>query len=361
MGKLYIEILERLCKMNITFIAPGLNSYRGGERVIYIYAKGLAENGHNVTILVPKGTVTIENKFLKIIEYDSIFPAFYSRQIGYIDAISALSKIPKSTEILIGTYIPQLILPILYKIGHPDVKFVIFNQDFITMFNARFDRKLMYKIYPKFADKIISISKYCASDMKTISNMESIVIKNGVEEDFLHNEARNSIPLNYIFWLGSKNSHKGFECFYQAMKKVWRKYPNIKLFLPKGICKEKNKNIKELIINGNKNLLKNLYSNATLFVCSSISEGFGLPALEAMCCGCPVVTTNTGGSEEYAINGYNSIIVEKCKPEELANAITKVLDDENLRILLSKNGIKTSFEYEWKKQQNLFNSEITNF
>lgn len=346
--------------MNITFIAPGLNSNRGGERVIYIYAKGLAENGHNVTILVPKGTVTIENNLLKIIEYDSLLPSFYSRQIGYIDAISALFKIPSSTEILVGTYIPQLILPILYKAVHPNVKFVIFNQDFITMFASRFDRQLMYKIYPKFSNKIISISQYCASDMKVMSNMESIIIKNGIEKDFLHNEPRNSIPLNYIFWLGSKNRHKGFECFYQAMKKVWKKYPNIKLFLPTGICKEKNKNIEELAINGNKKLLKNLYSNATLFVCSSVSEGFGLPALEAMCCGCPVVTTNTGGSEEYAINGYNSIVVERCTPEELANAIIQVLDDENLRILLSQNGIKTSSEYEWEKQQNLFNNEVTN-
>ena len=346
--------------MNIVFVAPGLNKNRGGERVIFKYAEAMAKRGHNVSILVPQNTVFLNSDLISIIEYKSIFSPFVSRQIGYIDSIiQAISKIPSNVDILIGTYVPQLIIPIFYKLLHKNTKFIMFNQDFSAMFKNRPERQLMFSIYPKFVDKAISISKFCYEELYNISKIKSLIIPNGIEDEFLNCEV-NEKPLfntDYIFWLGSKNKHKGFVEFFNAMKIVWEKYPNLKLITVKNNYPI-NSNLIEVEINGNFKKLINLYKNAKLFVCSSYQEGFGLPALEAMACGCPVVTTDTGGSREYAINNYNATIVAPQNIDELANAIIDLINDNEKQIFYSMNGVKTAEKFKWDIAFNNFNEEV---
>ena len=342
---------------NITFLSPGLNKNRGGERVIFKYALALTKFGHNVTIVVPKNTVFLNSNAINILEYSSILPPFYSRQLGYIDAIwPAISKIPKNTEILIGTYIPQLIISNIYKILTKNIKYIVFNQDFTDMFTNRPERKLMFKYYPKLADKIISISHFCAKEIKDLSGRDSVIIPNGIEEDFIV----NNIVLekeNYIFWLGSKNKHKGFQDFWNAMNIVWEKFPNIKLITTEGAFATNN-NTQIITINGNIELLKSIYQKATLFVCSSHSEGFGLPALEAMASGCPVVTTDTGGSREYSKHNYNCVVVEKKKPQKLAEGILNMLNNPQKREFFAQNGVTTAKKYKWQNAFTAFNNAI---
>ena len=336
--------------MNILFIAPGLNSNRGGERVILKYATELANRGENVFILIPNGTKTIKNtnKNVNIIEYKSFLPPFWSRQLGYVDAIlPAIKKIPKDIDIIIGTYIPQLIVPIIYKFLNKKVKFIIFNQDFSAMFENRPERQIMFKLYPKFASDIISISDFCANEIYNSSKQKSTVISNGLESEFFSDSYKKEKE-NYILWIGSKNKHKGFKYFLNAIYRVREKYPNIKIITAEGALKVLD-NSEIIKVNGDLELLKKLYSNAKVFVCSSLSEGFGLPALEAMACGCPVVTTDTGGCREYAANNYNSLIVPIKDSKALADAIIEILSNEELAERLAKNGFESAQNFRWEK------------
>ena len=346
--------------MNITFLSPGLNKNRGGERVIFGYAKALIKKGHSVSIVVPKGMVFLNDKKINIIEYNSILSSFYSRQLGYIDAIlPAIRKIPKNTDILIGTYVPQMIISTVYKIMNKGVKYIMFNQDFSDMFVKRPERMLMFKIYPKFADKIISISQFCADEVYKHSGKKSIVIRNGIENEYFDIAEKKQNVTDYIFWIGSKNRHKGYKEFWEAMNIVWEKYPNIKLYTTEGAL-DVNDNVEVLKINGNLNLLKETYRNALLFVCSSHSEGFGLPGIEAMSQGCPVVTTDTGGSREYAKDKYNSIVVPPKNSKNLAEAIISLLGNRSVRDKFSENGINTARDFNWDIAFEKFNQEIMN-
>lgn len=89
-----------------------------------------------------------------------------------------------------------------------------------------------------------------------------------------------------------------------------------------------------------------IYNLAKVFVMPSYYEGFGLPILEAMQSGCPVVCTNKGSLREVA--GNASIFIE---PDEksIANGIKKVWDDESLRLELSKKGIENARKFSWEK------------
>jgi glycosyltransferase involved in cell wall biosynthesis len=89
------------------------------------------------------------------------------------------------------------------------------------------------------------------------------------------------------------------------------------------------------------------YRQATLFIYASWYEGFGLPPLEAMACGVPVVTTNCGGVLEYAIDGYNSLVTPIRDPTALAQAILRLLSDRHLAAQLIQNGLTTARRFTW--------------
>lgn len=90
-----------------------------------------------------------------------------------------------------------------------------------------------------------------------------------------------------------------------------------------------------------------LYSQASLFVYPSIYEGFGLPPLEAMACGTPVITSNRGSLPEIAGRGALMINPDDCR--ELSDAIEKVLTDAELRRSLTEKGRMISSQFSWDR------------
>ncbi len=73
--------------------------------------------------------------------------------------------------------------------------------------------------------------------------------------------------------------------------------------------------------------LAELYSSSDLFVFASHIEGYGLPPLEAMACGTPVVTTDCRGVRDFVVDGENAVIVPPKEPEAIASPYIKVLND----------------------------------
>lgn len=90
-----------------------------------------------------------------------------------------------------------------------------------------------------------------------------------------------------------------------------------------------------------------LYNSATVFVLPSVYEGFGLPILEAMQCGCPVVTTKGGslsevaGNAAYFVNGYDE--------NDLASGVKNVFSTKSLQESLSKKGLLQAKKFSWQK------------
>ena len=91
--------------------------------------------------------------------------------------------------------------------------------------------------------------------------------------------------------------------------------------------------------------LSKLYNIAELFVFPSFYEGFGLPALEAMACGTPVITSNTSSLPE--IVGDAGIMVNPKNISGLAEAMDEVLEDEELRKRMTSKGLKRASLFSW--------------
>jgi len=89
------------------------------------------------------------------------------------------------------------------------------------------------------------------------------------------------------------------------------------------------------------------YSSAKLLAYPSLYEGFGLPPLEAMACGCPVVTSNTSSLPE--VMGEAGIMVNPYDTDNLAQAMRQVLTDAKLRDDMIRKGLKQSKRFSWEE------------
>ena len=93
--------------------------------------------------------------------------------------------------------------------------------------------------------------------------------------------------------------------------------------------------------------MPHIYSLAKILIFPSYSESFGLPLVEAMACGCPVITSTSGACPE--IVGDAAIVVDPTDVEGLTTAIRSLLTDSELCLKLSEKGLKRAGDFSWTR------------
>jgi glycosyltransferase involved in cell wall biosynthesis len=93
--------------------------------------------------------------------------------------------------------------------------------------------------------------------------------------------------------------------------------------------------------------LRALYSAASVFAFPSLAEGFGLPLLEAMACGTPIVSSNASAMPEAV--GSAGLLADARNPEAFAAALARLLDDESLQAALRTRGYERVREFSWQR------------
>jgi glycosyltransferase involved in cell wall biosynthesis len=94
-------------------------------------------------------------------------------------------------------------------------------------------------------------------------------------------------------------------------------------------------------------LADDVYNQSLIYVVPSHWEGFGFTAIEAMSCGAALVTTDNGGSEDYAIPDETAWVVPPGDPEALAEGIVTLLDDDDRRAALARAGEDLVRTFDW--------------
>jgi glycosyltransferase involved in cell wall biosynthesis len=93
--------------------------------------------------------------------------------------------------------------------------------------------------------------------------------------------------------------------------------------------------------------LRHLYCQSGVFLAASRREGFGLPGLEALACGCPLVCTKNGGMDEYAIHGVTALVAPVDDAQALAEHLKTVMSDPGLAQALGRRGVEMAANYRW--------------
>lgn len=166
------------------------------------------------------------------------------------------------------------------------------------------------------------------------------------------------LPSSFILFVGTIEPRKNIPFLIRGFAKVRKKLNHdLKLViagkmgwekksifdLPKQLSIEK-----DVFFLGNIEIkdLPALYNSAMIFVYPSLYEGFGLPLLEAMACGCPVITSNTSSLPEIA--GEAAILINPNKERELIEAIRDVINNKRLKQTLIKKGFIQAKKFSWK-------------
>ncbi len=205
----------------------------------------------------------------------------------------------------------------------------------------------LVKIYQAEERKIITIyagteKSYLTSKGREISDKERVLNSYNVRKPFL-------------LYVGNAFPYKNLSVVLETLKLIDKRVNLVyvssrNVFVEKLIEEAKKLGVTDrLIITGYvpNDDLSFFYRSAECFVFPSLSEGFGLPGLEAMTSRCPVVCSNIEVFKE--VYGEGALYFDPRSPEDLANKISLVLRNKNLRENLIKKALKRVKKYSWDK------------
>jgi len=196
-------------------------------------------------------------------------------------------------------------------------------------------------------------TKHLMMKFYKIPEQQIRVIPYGLSDFFLH-QTPHYKKQNYIFYVGRLTSVKNIKGLIKAFEMLASKLDFDIVLKLTGDESDLNFNISGKVRNmiefvgcpGDEHLA-GLYRNASLFILPSLHEGFGLPPLEAMACGCPVVVSNVASLPEVC--GDAAQYVDPYNIESIAEGMHKVLMDEDLRQNLIEKGLARARLFRWEK------------
>jgi glycosyltransferase involved in cell wall biosynthesis len=227
--------------------------------------------------------------------------------------------------------------------------------------------RLFLPILVKRVRKVFVPSEYVKR--KVMSRFESdnvIVTPNGVDRSVFHTGAKQStyaVPECYVLFVGSIEPRKNLGALLQAWHEIKDDFKDIWLIIAgtgRRVFKpvELSHTVERVRFLGyvEDESLPGLYADATLFVLPSFDEGFGLPALEALACGTPVIVSNAGALPETV--GDAGLIFElRCHSEQgeesLSTSMRQCLADKDLRLSLKEKGLARAELFSWQKTAEL--------
>jgi glycosyltransferase involved in cell wall biosynthesis len=224
----------------------------------------------------------------------------------------------------------------------------------------------------KNANKLIAISNSTKNDLlkiyPKISADKIKIIYHGYDKDLFHENisaeeikkinTKYKIPnIRYILFVGTIQPRKNIETLLESFKTLRRKEAHKDLNLVIAGCEgwlaenivEKIKKTPGAIMTGKFETadLPALMAGAEVFVLPSLYEGFGLPALEAMACGTPVIAADNSSLGE--IVGSSGLLFEAKNVEQLTQILQDILENNELRNTLRERGLERVKEFSWEK------------
>jgi glycosyltransferase involved in cell wall biosynthesis len=220
------------------------------------------------------------------------------------------------------------------------------------------------------SDRILTVSEASKRDILQLFNVKPekiVVVYNAIDEHFSAAPSedhvrrireRYQLDHKFVLYVGNIKPHKNLVRLIEAFSQLRRSHDDLKLLIiGDEISKlpalrravHRHKLYKHVRFLGylKDDTLTVLYRLASVFVFPSLYEGFGLPPLEAMASGTPVVTSNVSSLPE--VTGDAAVLVDPYDVDSIANGMRRVLDDPQFAEELRLKGIKRAREFSWER------------
>ena len=257
--------------------------------------------------------------------------------IIYLESISVLKKGGTWYQ-KFGNIYRRLVVP----------RVVHISKKIITVSEFEKDRIRNYFGYPEDDNTLVAVYNGVSDYFKKIDD----------KKELKRVKQKYNLPDEFFFFLGNtdpkKNTKGVLKAYSDFLKRNDKKITLVMLDYDKEALKKLLNEIddKELInhifltgyvINTD---LPAIYNLCKIFLYPSLRESFGIPVIEAMSCGTPVITSNTSSMPE--ISGGAAYIIDPFNTLEITKAIEKILSDENLRNDLINKGLKRAKKFSWR-------------
>lgn len=318
----------------------------GGSKVMFEYANYFASKGYNVTIyfctwnLVNKKMIpkfirrTIANKIVKI------RPTWFrlNKNIKKKSIFSISNNEIEDNDVLITTNV--VTVKDVSKLS--DSKGIKINL-IQGLENWNVSDEELFDTY-KLGLINIAVANWLSKIVEDKSGKKCECVSNGINTEIFKEmfpvEKRN--PHSIIFHY-REFPMKGCEYALKTLDILSKKYEDLQVTVVSNSTKTKKiPNKYKYIYNVNAEEVAKANNNSAIFMCSTIEEGFGLPGLEAMACGCALVTTDYLGGKEYAKDNINALVSPVKDYESMAKNIELLMNDNKKRIEIAKKGIEDS-------------------
>jgi len=236
-------------------------------------------------------------------------------------------------------------------------------------------RRLVIPRIVKMSNKIITVSHFEKNRIAQFFGIEGdsrlTAVYNGVSEHFKpvtdKNElnrvkTRYNLPEHFFFFLGNtdpkKNTKGTLKAFSDFIQQTGTDHKLVMLDYDRSELEKLLDEIGDKILIDRIVLtgyvvntdLPAIYCQCEVFLYPSLRESFGIPMLEAMACGVPVVTSNTSSMPEVA--GSAAFIIDPYKPEQITDALIQITSNSDLKEQLIEKGLKQAAKFSWKAMAN---------
>lgn len=324
----------------------------GGFRIVYEYADRLSGRGHKVKVYFPVFVPKIKYRRPFIVRY--IKAKLHEKKIAdwfHFKNHVEFKVIPQiddsfldESDVVVATAVPTAYEVKKLNDRKGNKHYLIQHYeiwDGVEYANNSYRLKLTN----------IVIAKWLESKLHEIGATVEACIPNAIDsEKFFIKvipEMRNKYRIASIY---HEDPSKGFKDALSAILEVKKINPRTEAILF-GVFK-RPKTLPEWIeyyYNPDQDKMVDIYNQASIFISSSITEGFGLPGMEALACGCALVSTDSFGIREYAVHEKTALLSAPEDPISLAKNIVTLIDDNILRVELAQRGNKAVERFNWEK------------
>ena len=342
--------------MRIAFVLPGsARKPIGGFKVVYEYANHLVRNGHEVYVVQPRSIETPATASLRLRHK----AGYWVRRISGSHSPAGWFALDESVGLrwrptLDARYVPDADVVVAtswrtaeivaqYPKSKGDKWYLIQH---LETWSGEEERVMRTWRLPLRKIVIATWLKDIATDLGEAAT----VVPNGMDFQSLGmDETPESRSGRRLMMLHHTLSWKGTADGLEAVARLRDAGRDVSMTLfgteaPEG----RLPNWVEFHRRPGPALLRRLYNQAGVFVAPSWTEGWGLPASEAMACGAALVATNVGGHREFAIEGRTALLAPPRDPVALAERIARLVDDNELRVRLARAGAEYVRRFTWE-------------
>jgi GT2 family glycosyltransferase/glycosyltransferase involved in cell wall biosynthesis len=305
----------------------------GGHRDIFEHLNRLAARGHDVALYTlgePPDWFPLRVPVHSFDDYDALG-----------DALAAVDAIKVATWWMTGGPIWRASIPR----GLP----VYFVQDIETSYYPDHERArhaVLDSYRPEF--RYMTISSWNRERLREL-DLDAELIPPGIDLDTFRLRPDVQRREDMVLALGRTNPLKNLPLTLAAWRSLGPSRPELCLFgiEPEILDAQLARDGARYVSSPSDERVGELLSQATVFVQTSVHEGFALPPLEAMATGGAVVCTDAHGNRDFCVDGVNCLMPEPT-PAAVGAALRRLLDDGELRAQLGRAGIETARDYAWK-------------